>query len=93
MKYDTLKLDTESNTICCMWPCFFERNPFHSLFLVREDWRESLESDQWMLFPSIDIIDRLWQRWIGPGMNSENLPFIEDVRATLLWPVRTLTGL
>ena len=38
---------------------FSERNPFHSLFLVREDWRESLESDQWMLFPSIDIIDRL----------------------------------
>ncbi|ETW76198.1 hypothetical protein HETIRDRAFT_162955 [Heterobasidion irregulare TC 32-1] len=34
MKYDTLKLDTQSNAIC-----------------LREDWRESLESDQWMLFP------------------------------------------
>ncbi|ETW79507.1 hypothetical protein HETIRDRAFT_419216 [Heterobasidion irregulare TC 32-1] len=62
MKYDTIKMDVDSNMIS-----------------LRHDWRDLFESDRWALMPSMDIIEKLWDRWDKFPLHEGNVPSIEDM--------------
>ncbi|ETW79438.1 hypothetical protein HETIRDRAFT_322579 [Heterobasidion irregulare TC 32-1] len=46
---------------------------------LRHDWRDLFESNRWALMPSMDIIDKLWDRWERFLLSKGNVPSIEDI--------------
>ena len=78
MKYDTIQMDQDSNTIPRAYSSL--RHFLGLTVPVRHDWRDLFESDRWALMPSTDIIGKLWDRWVKFDLRDGNVPSIEDVR-------------
>lgn len=79
MQYDSIDLDTDSNTVIRAWASSYPKAPTNAISVCRE-WRDLLRSDRWVLLPSLDIMDKLWDRWlqVDPGKRRK-IPAIDDV--------------
>ena len=87
MQYDSLKLDTEANRIYRVLSSDMSSTATDVRSgLVRHDLLESFDSNRWLLLPSPEMINKIWDHYmtfVDDSTNSKQHPHIETVRVSI----------